>query len=78
MEYPNLTTMKESRIYLIQLRGQVDEAEINALSPFPMTMEWGDSTATLFTTSTNQSGILRLMKQLHQRGFIFLAMNCKH
>jgi len=71
------TAMKESCTYLIQLRGQVDEAEINALSPFPMLMEWGDTTATLFTISTNQSGILQLMRHLHQNGFIFLAMNCK-
>jgi hypothetical protein len=69
--------MKESCTYLIQLRGQVDEAEINTLTPIPVMMEWSDMTATLFTTSTDQSGILRLMQHLHRNGFVFLALNCK-
>ena len=63
--------------YLIQLRGQVDEDEINAISPLPLNMEWSDTTATLFTASTDQSGLIRLMRRLHKRGFVFLALNCK-
>ena len=63
--------------YLIQLRGQVDEDEINAISPLPLNMEWSDTTATLFTASTDQSGLIRLMRRLNKRGFVFLALNCK-
>jgi hypothetical protein len=70
--------MNDICTYLIQLRGQVDEAEINATSPLPMMMKWGDTTATLFVTSTDQSGLIRLMRHLHKQGFVFLALHCKH
>jgi hypothetical protein len=69
--------MNKTCTYLIQLRGQVDENEVNTISPLPLLLEWGDTNATLFTTSTDQSGLIRLMRQLHKQGFIFLAMNCK-
>lgn len=69
--------MNETCTYLIQLRGQVDEGEVNTMNPFPLMMEWCDTNATLFTTATDQLGLIRLMRQLHKQGFIFLAMNCK-
>jgi hypothetical protein len=69
--------MNETCTYLIQLRGQVDENEVNTISPLPLLMEWGDTNATLFTTSTDQLGLIRLMRHLHKQGFVFLAMHCK-
>ena len=63
--------------YLIQLRGQVNEAEINAISLLPLTVEWGDATVTLFTTSADQTDLIRMMRHLHKQGFIFLSINCK-
>lgn len=69
--------MNDICTYLIQLRGQVNEDEINAISLLPLMMEWSDTTATLFTATTDQLGLIRLMRRLHRQGFVFLAMNCK-
>lgn len=60
--------------YLIQLRGQVDEGEINALGPFYMTVVRGDPSATQFCVSTDQSGLIGLMRHLHGLGFILLSI----
>ena len=61
--------------YTIQLRGQVSEAEINALGPLPMTVEKAAPGATWFSIQTDQSGLIGLMRHLHGLGFVFLSMN---
>jgi hypothetical protein len=69
--------MNDICTYHIQLRGQVDEDEINAMSPFQMTVERVDQAATLFTVCTDQSGLVGLMRHLHGLGFVFLSVNCE-
>ncbi len=83
--------MKDICIYLIWLRGQVDEDEINAMSPSQMLVERNESRATLPTTlpttllttvpttvlsaRTDQSGLIGLIRHLHGLGFVILSMN---
>jgi hypothetical protein len=66
--------MNDASTYLIQLRGQVDEAEINAMSPQEVTAEKRDAGATQLTVCTDQSGLIGLMRHLHGLGFVFLSM----
>ena len=66
--------MNDICAYLIQLRGQVDENEINAMSPLQMTVTWVDTASTLLTVHTDQSGLIGLMRHLHGLGFVFLSV----
>jgi hypothetical protein len=66
--------MNEVYTYLIQLRGVVDEAEINAGSPLHTTVEPQGTAATLLTVRTDQSGLVGLLRHLHGRGFVLQAV----
>lgn len=63
--------------YQIEVRGQVDEDDLNAMSPLQMTVVRGDAAATLFTICTDQSGLIGLLRHLHGRGFVLLSVTCK-
>lgn len=63
--------------YQIEVRGQVDENDLNALIPTRMTAVRVDSASMLFTVCTDQSGLTRLLRHLHGRGFVLLSVNCK-
>lgn len=64
-------------VYHIQLRGVVDEAEVNAMSPLQMVRECGATAVTQFSIHTDQSGLIGLMRHLHNLGFIFLSVACE-
>jgi hypothetical protein len=63
--------------YHIEVRGQVDEDSLNASSPLQMTVVREDTTRTLFTICTDQSGLIGLMRYLHGRGFVLLSVICE-
>ena len=69
--------MNDIRTYLIQLRGQVNESDLDAMSPIQMTVIRADTASTLFTICTDQSGLIGLLRHLHGRGFVLLAVNCE-
>ncbi len=60
--------------YLIQLQGQVDVNDLNPLSPHRMTDVQVRSTTTRFAVCTDQSGLLGMLRFLHDRGLAFLAL----
>lgn len=66
--------MHESCVFELEVRGQVDESDLNAWSPFQITVIRADTTATLFTIRTDQSGLIGLMRHLHGRGFVLLSV----
>lgn len=69
--------MNDICAYLIQLRGQVDEDEINAMSPLQMMVTRVDTVSTLLAVNTDQSGLIGLMRHLHGLGFVFLSVKCE-
>jgi hypothetical protein len=69
--------MNDICTYLIQLRDQVNENDLNAMSPIQMTVVRVDTAATLFTVCTDQSGLIGLIRHLHGRGFVLLSVNCE-
>jgi len=69
--------MNDIGTYYIQLRGQVDEDEINATSPLRVTVERPNQAATLLTVRTDQSGLVGLLRHLHGLGFVLLSVNCE-
>lgn len=66
--------MYDVRTYRIEVQGQVDESAFNATSPLHITVVRADASVTLFTTRTDQSGLIGLIRHLHQRGFVFLLV----
>ena len=67
--------MNDLCTYLIRLYGEVEEGEINAMSPLQMTLERVEPGATLFSVSTDQSGLIGLMRHLHGLGLLFLSVS---
>jgi hypothetical protein len=61
-------------LYHLQLQGQVDEREINALSPLQMTLERAEAAATWLSVRTDQSGLMGLLRYLHARGLVLLSV----
>ncbi len=61
-------------VYYIQLRGQVDEEEVNEMSPLLLQREGGDTAVTQFSIASDQSGLIGLMRYLHGLGFVFLSL----
>ena len=66
--------MNDICTYLIQLHGQVNESDLNAMSPIQMTVVWADTASTLFTICADQSGLIGLIRHLHGRGFVLLSV----
>ena len=60
--------------YHIEVRGQVNEDSFNATGPLQITVVQMDSTATLFTITADQSGLIGLIRHLHQQGFLILSV----
>jgi len=69
--------MNDTRLYHIRLRGQVDESEINAMSPLQMALEQFNEDGTLFNLRADQSGLIGLMRHLHALGFVILSIECE-
>jgi hypothetical protein len=69
--------MNDICTYHIQLRGQVDEGDINVTSPLQMTVARVDQAATLFSICTDQSGLIGLLRHLHGLGFVFQSVICE-
>ncbi len=69
--------MNDICTYHIQLRGQAEESEINAMSPLQMTVVRVNQATTLFSVCTDQSGLIGLMRHLHGLGFVFQSVICE-
>lgn len=66
--------MNNACTYHIQIEGQVAEDEINAISTLQLKLEWIEAVATLFSVCTDQSGLIGLLRHLHARGLVLLAV----
>jgi hypothetical protein len=66
--------MYEICTYHIEVRGQIDENTFNVTSPLQVTVGQMDSAATLLTISADQSGLIGLLRHLHQQGFVILSV----
>ena len=69
--------MNTDCLYHIQIRGQIDENEINEMSPIKMVRDWMDTAVTQFSIQAAQSGLTGLMRHLHNRGLVFKMINCE-
>jgi len=61
--------------YFIHLRGQVAADEINTRSPLLLTQIGTDPASTCLTATTDQAGLIGLLRHLHGAGFVILSVN---
>lgn len=61
--------------YRIRVRGQVDVAELNPMSPHQMTGIYSEPAASLFTICTDQSGMIGMLRHLHNLGIVILSVD---
>jgi hypothetical protein len=61
-------------IYQIELRGQLNEQELNAKAPFQMTIVRVNNASTLSAVYTDQSGLIGLIRHLHGKGYVLLSL----
>ena len=69
--------MSDQHTYLIQLRGSVDVDELNARTPLQIAEVRAEATKTRVMVSTDQAGLIGLLRHLHGLGFQFLSIACE-
>ncbi len=69
--------MYDLHTYVIQIRGAVDEAEMNHMSPLHVKVIRVAPDATLLAACTDQAGFVGLVRHLHSLGFVLLWMGCE-
>jgi hypothetical protein len=67
--------MQEICTYHIEVQGRVEERELNKRSPLQISEARTDTSATLFTVHTDQSGLVGLIRYLHGQGFLLLSVS---
>jgi hypothetical protein len=68
--------------YQIEVRGQADENDLQVMSLLHLTVvqvndKEQPSASTLLTIRTDQSGLIGLLRHLHARGVMLLAIHCE-
>jgi hypothetical protein len=66
--------MKECNPYHLHIRGRIDGDDLNRTSPVELTAGEMTGPVTRLEVTTDQSGLIGLLRHLHQRGFVILAL----
>lgn len=56
--------------FTIEIRGQIDQDDINAASPLKVTVIQVEENRTILSACTDQSGVIGLIRHLHNMGLI--------
>ncbi|MDT8307875.1 MAG: hypothetical protein RRC07_18225 [Anaerolineae bacterium] len=60
--------------YQIAVRDGLDERTCNLTSPLQITIVRSDPEATLLAVNADQSGLIGLIRHLHQQGYLLLSV----
>ena len=66
--------MEDNILYQIQLQGRVEVDELNTTGPLQMDLVCKQVESTHFDVTTDQSGLVGLLRYLHSRGVVFLSI----
>jgi hypothetical protein len=72
---PGVGRMQDAFTYYIEVQGQVEEKNFNTRSPYRITGVQAIADKTFFTISADQSGLIGLVRHLHQQGYVILSMH---
>jgi hypothetical protein len=75
MNRPHHKTTRHS--YQIRFEGTVDQEFVAAFCPPETTLSYDGAITTLDHLVTDQSGILGLVRHLHNLGYTILSLNCQ-
>jgi len=67
--------MDETCTYQIKVRNGLDDSAFNATSPVQVTLARVDAGATYLTLRADQSGLIGLLRHLHQQGYVLLSVS---
>ena len=67
--------MDEFRTCQIEIQGHVDKDDLNASSPLEMTLVQLEAGTTLLFVRTDPSGLIGLLRHLHNRGHKLMAVH---
>lgn len=62
-------------LYDIEVQDELDENAFNATSPLRIAVAERGQLSTLLRTRSDQSGLIGLMRHLHQQGFVLLSIS---
>lgn len=66
--------MHELSVYQIKVKEKLEEHTFNMTSPFQITVEKASDTETTFHIFADQSGLVGLIRFLHQQGFLIFSI----
>ena len=75
--YQEIERMQELCTYRIEIQGQLEEQNFYTMSPYRLTEVRAGPDATLFTIYADQSGLIGLIRHLHQHGVVLLSIQRK-
>lgn len=67
--------MNPTPSYLVEIRGCVNQGELNANSPTQVRVIQAGQANTRLLVQTDQSGLIGLLRHLNGRGFAILSVN---
>lgn len=66
--------MQELCTYCIEIQDKIEEKNFNTMSPYRITEVCSGLGTTLFKIFTDQSGLVGLVRYLHQQGYVLLSI----
>lgn len=60
--------------YRIEIQGHLDTESFNTMSPYTIMGVHAGTESTLFTICADQSGLVGIIRHLHQQGFVLLSI----
>jgi len=61
--------------YTIEVRGHVDENDVNATSPLRLEIQQTTETSSLIAACTDQCGMIALIRHLHGMGLVIESLH---
>lgn len=69
-----MTSASDTRLYVLRISGTLDADFLASYCPAGVTMTFHDDHITLASLRTDQSGIIGIIRQLHNFGCVLLAL----
>jgi hypothetical protein len=67
--------MQRISTYGIRIEGELDPVAFNAVSPYPVEVTRVGPTTTSFTVRVDQSGLVGMIRFLHNRSYVLLWLH---
>lgn len=69
--------MTDILLYRLKVRGILADDDLSAITSVESLAVNAENGSTTFSVSSDQSGLIGLLRQLHGRGLVLLSVNCE-